>query len=194
MTRFLGLAALFVAASAAPASAVLIDFEGIAAANTVTTESGFRDIDGVRFATTHGHIIDGAYASAGGYYSQNGTSWFMQDNTAPLTVSMANGASFSLSSFDVGEYASVGPQVLTMTLTFAGGGTAVDTFTTDGAGGFQTIATNYSNLQSIGLQNSIGRLSFDNFLINESAAVPGPGALGLLGLGIAALGMRRRKA
>ena len=201
MRRLVVLAALLVIGSIGNAQAATITFDDLAPDGAGSP--GERDSGGFAFLpATHSHVI--STPDPGDAF--NGTQYLALDDAFgldPVTFSPLGGGAFALLAFDIGEWSNSGPggffahqiQVLG---TVVGGGTLSTTLTVDGRKpAFETFNFNgWTNLSSVTLQGIRGdgpsnSFGLDNVVV--ARAVPEPGTLSLLGLGVASLIGRRRR-
>ncbi len=205
MRRLLSSVSIAIAllACAASARATVIDFEGIAAPSNVTTQHNSSIVSGgFSFYQNHGHVIDSAYSPTG-YQTNNGTDWLMNDSSGEMVISDAAspypGAGtyqpFALTSLDIGAFFTTSGAVLA-TGFLTGGGTVTETISVSGNFSTYTFGGGFVNLDYVRLQGvgGYGGWAIDNVTVNESVvAVPAPGAVALLGIGLIGLGFLRRR-
>lgn len=174
------------------ASAVLIDFQGLAAGTEVTNqypEATFSSA-GAQLLITNQPI----YVGTGGLFICTGLGGGIdcaRDFVVVFTSPVSN-VSFDSVGDDVGVGGSRGKVdvfvsgVLAATLDIIGDGTIFDTDPVD--------LTAFSNVTGIRIHDVIdaGGLGFDNFRFDVGTA-PEPGTLALLGIALAGLGFSRRK-
>lgn len=208
------LAVVGVLASAGAAQAVIIDFEGVAAPGTQTTETNSTNtFNGFDVFVAHGHYQDSAFNP--GNRPANGTDWLLHDHfpgggsNQPVVITQNGGGVFSMLSIDASEWenAFVRPQTLTLTGHFDGGGQIVLDLLTDDVFGFQTFdlsGLGFTNLVQFDIFDSnattgscsgfseCGSLGYDNVVVSPGV-VPEPGTVALLATGLGLLGLVRRR-
>ena len=192
------------AATMGQAQATLINFEDVAVASGTYTTDGDILSGGFLFdtSTNHSHRANNDAT----FSAFNGTTWFGIDNfsgTNTLTMSRTTGDIFSLQAIDFAEFFGVpNGTVVQVTGNVFGGGTLNKTVMlddiADGAGvlnDFQTETFNWANLTSTQFVATAGGgdqwFAIDNIVVNQ--AVPEPASLALLGIGLASLGLTRRR-
>jgi len=183
--------------SVSSANAIVLDMEGIAPSGGATTESTSRNMSGFNLYTGHGHYWDSAEPGVGSYRPDNGTDYFLHDNPNLMTLTKIGGGAFSIQSFDVSEWDSSHTRGNSVNVEglISGGGSISTVFTTDNSFAFETFSfgAGWTNLASVTFQNANGRMAYDNIVVDAPTAVSEPGALAILGLGLAGLAFARRK-
>jgi hypothetical protein len=211
MRRLIALVTLVLAGSVGNAQATTITFEDQGFVPMLPFNAEPRNGD----LTSGGFFFDMAgpnpvYQLANNSaHVDNGTTYMViEGTTSQATFSPIGGAPFALTSFSYAEWQEAGTaRTITVTGNQVGGTTVSTTLTLDlifdGPGGspdFQTAAfgPQWANLVSVtllGTGATFGNLNYfaiDNIVV-DTAAVPEPGTLTLLGLGSAYLFGRRRR-
>ena len=182
-------------------NAAVIDFEDIAVSAGSQSVAGDRISGGFTFdlSTDHSHLANNIFdGNSGSTFLV--TDDFNGDND--LTMSAIGGSAFSLSSFELGEFDSVGGFATTIDLvgTLLGGGSLTASFTLDGisstsgSNNFETFTlSGWDNLVSVNFNASAGAggkyWAIDNI---DTASVPEPTSIALLGLGLAGIRLSRK--
>lgn len=129
---------------AGSANAALIDFEGIAAVNDQTIETGtMNTFNGFDVFVPHGHYQGLGFLQDPGPSPSSGSDWLLHDHygetalpgapNQPVEITVSGGGVFSVTSIDASEWdiAFGGGHTLTLTGYLSGGGTIVADFVTD---------------------------------------------------------------
>jgi hypothetical protein len=205
MTRLLALVAVALTCNLGNAYATTIDFEDLTRDTTATPVPGDKISDGFLFDSSSDHLhVDGGATPL--WSTTNGTTFLVEDGPS-ITVTPLAGGPFTLMSMDISEAQTFARahQVLVTGIRFGGGTNptpltlALDAFSTNppGPNGFQTFTfdSDWQNLASITLLGTGDLLAYwalDNVVV-DTAPVPEPGTLTLIGLGSAYLIRRRRR-
>jgi hypothetical protein len=191
--------------SAVPASAAVIDFNGLHNNNTTsyTYVTGPYHEDGytLNAALCQGSKKDGCFASVQGFKSidKPGAALFTQYESQKVTITKDDGGLFTLSSLDFAEYwENGGYQPFSINVAFswvlANGtlGSENRSFSTDGIYVPTTFTFNNGALKSFSF-TPVGAVQFDNIVVNAAAAVPEPAtwAMMIAGFGLVGGAMRR---
>jgi len=184
--------ALAACATFTAAQATLVDFEDIPSLST----SRFVIQDkGLTFTGINMDVLGPEWS---GYFVKNGTTTLMTNHYFSTTVTATSGDLFSLNQLDIAlifildqqaqEYASL--------VGYFSDGSSISTDLLVSASSYQTFnLTGFENLKSIVVSKrelGNGSLGFDNFDFDVQA-VPEPGSLALLGLGLVGLVLARRR-
>jgi hypothetical protein len=196
-------------ASGVASAGVVIDFNGVAnGAANVAAPSPYVE-DGFSLTTgTAGDLFSWARPSAN---NADPTGATMSDAFAALTNSLTKngGGAFRFNSIQLADLFNdqqqSNKQTVLFTFALAGGGTTTRTVNTDGLAGLQTFTFNdVADVLSASWKASSGTstsglataLQFDNIVLDGGppVSVPEPMSLALVGIGLAALRVNKRKA
>lgn len=176
-------------------NAAVIDFNALAGTGLVNRGFHYEE-DGFQLDNLSStHPFTSIHA---GDFRYSGTPSFLNNTGSGFTrLSKIGGGAFSLNSIDLDSLNSGIAVVTIFNATLASGGTTTATFTTDALfPGLQTFTFGaaFNNVTSVTWQQSTPYHSFDNIVLNtDTAQVPEPASLGLLGLGLVGLGLTRRR-
>ena len=153
---------------------------------------------GLTFSTSAGYMytVDGSQAGCGAG-ANNGTNFLIDgygtnSGFGTTTITEAGSNPFNLQQLDLGvSYFASSPQTITIEGFVHGGGVLTDTVTIDNIA-FSTIVLGWSNLDSVLVPaGTDGYTAIDNVVYNTAA--PEPTSFALLGVGLAGLGLLRRR-
>jgi len=204
-SKILGLLAVGLLAGPMAADALVIDFEGSPDSGAVTqTVDGFTFV----FSASGWGIFSDSFVGGGAPYTHNGTTRLLaagnsglDGNTAQVTMSQGR-VVFSPFNVDVAtSFPDIGNGEMEITGSVNGGGTVsqistlLTSFNSVSLAGFENLTSVvFRTTFSAGFRREPG-FSIDNLYVNERRSVPEPGTFALLGLGLglAGLGLSRRR-
>lgn len=196
------IAGLVLSVSTFANAGVILDFEDVAVSTGANSIGGDRLSNGFTFdsESDHTHLANNSFDG------NSGSTFLVVDGfvgTNSLNIYQTNGDTFSISSFDLGEWNSGGGLATSINIIgfLVGGATINTTLNIDGilsvagSNNFESFNLGWSNLESISFSAATGSGSsywaIDN--IDTSSAVPEPSTLAIFALGIMGLVSRRFK-
>ncbi len=199
MSRLLKtLAILFLFASTA-SRATLIDFSGVPT-TLVTTSGAHFDIDGYRFTLTSvaGGSSFFSIDSSASFVEANNTKLFSANHSL-LTVSRVDGGLFDLLSFDIGGSWINSPSRWADSVSVSSTAGSVLATLPDQDPSYQFVSANLFGVSSVSFSPNGSGTAFDfeytlDNLSVQTASVPEPAPLALLGVAIGMLVIQRRSA
>jgi hypothetical protein len=176
---------------------VIIDFEG--ASGSVGVLGGFLDFGEYRFTVSGGATPGAIITNQSNIGVPGDTSLFALNNTE-VTLSRVDSTLFDLLSFDIAGSFQGEPDRYASLVTATGGGTSVAGVPLDGvytsveANLFAVSAVSFVPTGNVGGGVNNFEFTLDNLSVRPSSVVSAPASIALLGLGLAGLGWKRRKA
>jgi hypothetical protein len=176
------------------AEATVVEFENIlSGGQTYQWFDGSRTVDGMVFSANNAYFMQN-YHTSDPYAPVDPTGSLFTYSGGPITMSQANNALFSLSSFDAGVYLYQPAATVNFSGLLANGNVITQSFLVS-ANAFTTFAFSsaWTSLQQVTFtMTNTSYIQYDNIVVN-AAAIPEPSSLALmmLALGILAVAIRR---
>lgn len=178
------------------AEATVVKFENIlSGGQTYEYFSGTRTVDGMVFSANNSYFMQN-YHTLDSYAPVDPTGSLFTYSGIPITMSQANNALFSLSSFDAGVYLNQPGATVNFSGLLGNGNVITQSFFVS-ANAFTTFAFSsaWTSLQQVTFtMTNTSYIQYDNIVVN-AAAIPEPSSLALmmLALGILAVATRRAR-